>query len=197
MTRNERISIVDTRVHHDGWSNCKTVTYDYRRSDGAWQRQSREIFHCGHGVTILPCDQQRRTVILTRQFRCAASLEGCDQFLIETPAGMLDGALPEDRIVAEAEEETGYRVRNARKVFEAFMSPGAFTQKITFFVGEYSPQDRVSEGGGLLEEGEDIETIELDFDTAMTMASDGRIQDGKTIMLLQYAALHIFPAMPD
>lgn len=194
MTLSKRVSIVDTKLHHNGWSKLMTVTYDFQRRDGHWQRQAREIFDCGHGAAILLYDLQRRTVILTRQFRCAQFLDDCNQMLIEAPAGMLDGALPEDRIIAEAEEETGYRVRRVEKVLEAYMSPGAVTQKISCFVGEYTPQDRVSEGGGLIEEGEDIEVLELDFDVAMTMMGDGQIRDGKTIMLLQYAALNLFKA---
>lgn len=194
MTLSKRASIIDTKVHHDGWSSLKTVTYNFQRRDGQWQKQSREVFDCGHGVAILLYDKQRRTVILTRQFRCAQFLEEPDQLLIEAPAGMLDGAQPADRIKLEVEEETGYRVQSVKKVLEAYMSPGAVTQKIICFVGEYTPQHRVSAGGGLLEEGEDIEVLELDFDVAMTMIADGQIRDGKSIMLLQYAALNLFKA---
>lgn len=192
MTISKRVSIIDARLHHDGWSNLKSVTLDYQRRDGQWERQIREIYDCGHGAAILLYDVLRRTVILTRQFRCAQFLDGCDQLLIEAPAGMLEGAVPEDRIVAEAEEETGYRVRGVERVLEAYMSPGAVTQKVVCFVAPYTPEDRVSEGGGLAEEGEDIEVLELDFDAAMSMITDGQIRDGKTIMLLQYAALNIF-----
>lgn len=194
MTLSERVSIIDTRLHHDAWSNLKTVTLDYQRRDGQWQRQTREIYDCGHGAAILLYDVIRRTVILTRQFRSAQFLDGCDQLLIEAPAGMLEGAVPEERIKAEAEEETGYRVRDVERVLEAYMSPGAVTQKVMCFVAPYTPADQVSEGGGLAEEGEDIEVLELDFDDAMSMIADGQIRDGKTIMLLQYAALNIFKA---
>jgi len=194
MTLSKRVSIIDARLHHDAWSNLKTVTLDYQRRDGHWQRQVREIYDCGHGVAILLYDVLRRTVILTRQFRCAQFLDGCEQLLVEAPAGMLEGAVPEERIKAEAEEETGYRVRDVERVLEAYMSPGAVTQKVVCFVAPYTPADRVSEGGGLAEEGEDIEVLELDFDDALSMIADGRIRDGKTIMLLQYAALNIFRA---
>lgn len=192
MTLSKRVSIIDARLHHDAWSNLKTVTLDYQRRDGQWQRQIREIYNCGHGAAILLYDVLRRTVILTRQFRCAQFLDGCEQLLVEAPAGMLEGAVPEERIKAEAEEETGYRVRDVERVLEAYMSPGAVTQKVVCFVAPYTPADRVSEGGGLAEEGEDIEVLELDFDDAVSMIADGRIRDGKTIMLLQYAALNIF-----
>lgn len=194
MTLSKRVSIIDARLHHDGWSNLRTVTLDYQRRDGRWQRQIREIYNCGHGAAILLYDVLRRTVILTRQLRSAQFLDGYDQLLIEAPAGMLEGAAPEERIKAEAEEETGYRVRDVEQVLEAYMSPGAVTQKVVCFVAPYSPEDRVSEGGGLTEEGEDIEVLELDFDDAVSMISDGRICDAKTIMLLQYAALNIFNA---
>jgi len=129
---------------------------------------------------------------VTRQFRLPAYLAGHDDLLIEAAAGMLDDETPEKRIRAEAEEEIGYRLQDMRKVFEAFMSPGAVTEKLHFFVAEYAPSMRVSSGGGLADEGEDIEVLELPIDEALAMISDGRIVDAKTIMLLQYAALNIF-----
>jgi nudix-type nucleoside diphosphatase (YffH/AdpP family) len=152
----------------------------------------RETYDRGNGATILLYDPQRRTVLLTRQFRYPAFVNGHDDLLIETPAGLLDDASPEDRIRAEVEEETGYRVCNVRQVFDAFMSPGSVTERLHFFVGAYSGADRVSEGGGNAEEGEDIERLEPTIEEALEMIADGCIRDGKTIMLLQYAALHIF-----
>ena len=131
-------------------------------------------------------------MVLTRQFRLPPYLAGHDDFMIEAAAGMLDDETPEKRIRAEAEEEIGYRLQDVRKVFEAFMSPGAVTEKLHFFVAEYEANMRVSGGGGLAEEGEDIEVLELPIDAAIAMISDGRIADAKTIMLLQYAALHVF-----
>jgi len=131
-------------------------------------------------------------VVLVRQFRYPAYLNGYDDLLIEAAAGLLDNASPELRILAEAEEEIGYRLREVKKVFEAFMSPGAVTEKLHFFVAEYEPEMRVSDGGGLADEGEDIEVLELSIDEALAMIGDGRIVDAKTIMLLQYAALNIF-----
>jgi len=131
--------------------------------------------------------------VLTRQFRYPAYVNGWDDLLIEAPAGLLDAASPEERIRAEAEEETGFRVRAPRKVFEAFTSPGSVTERLHFFVAPYEPADRVSHGGGVAAEGEDIELLELGFEEAMAMVADGRIADAKTIMLLQHAALAIFP----
>ena len=131
-------------------------------------------------------------MVLVRQFRYPAYLNGYDDLLIEAAAGLLDNASPELRILAEAEEEIGYRLREVKKVFEAFMSPGAVTEKLHFFVAEYEPEMRVSDGGGLADEGEDIEVLELSIDEALAMIGDGRIVDAKTIMLLQYAALNIF-----
>ena len=197
MSVANRVSNLQSQRNFEGWSTLDTVTYLYQRSDGAWQEQSREVYDCGHGAAILLYDLTRRTVILTRQFRCSAFLDGYDELLMEAPAGMLDGASPAERILKETEEETGYRVTETEMAFEAFVSPGAVKQKITCFVGPYTPKDRVSEGGGLADEGEDIEILELDFDDALAMTTDGRIQDAKTIMLLQYAALNIFSAQTD
>jgi len=140
----------------------------------------------------LPYNLVQRNVVLVRQFRYPAYLNGYNDLLIEAAAGLLDDETPEARIRAEAEEETGYRLGEVRKIFEAFMSPGAVTEKIHFFVAEYDPTMKVGSGGGLASEGEDIEVLELAFEQALAMIGDGRIVDAKTIMLLQYAALHIF-----
>ena len=146
----------------------------------------------GNGATLLPYNLARRTVVLVRQFRYPAYVNGYDDLLIEAAAGLLDDESPEVRIRAEAEEETGYRLGEVRKVFEAFMSPGSITEKLHFFVAPYQPDMKVSGGGGNSDEGEDIEVLELPIDQAMAMIGDGRIVDAKTIMLLQYAALNIF-----
>ena len=130
--------------------------------------------------------------MLVRQLRYPAYVNGYDDLMIEAPAGLLDDEEPETRIRAEVEEETGYRLHDIRKVFEAFMSPGAVTEKLHFFVGEYEPDMKVGDGGGIADEGEEIETLELSIDEAVAMIADGRIIDAKTIMLLQYAALSIF-----
>ena len=189
---NERVRIVDVRVLSDDWYVLKKTTFDYRRADGSWQRQSRETYDRGNGATLLLYDPRRRTVVLTRQFRLPAFVNGHEGMLIEAPAGLLEEASPEERIRAEVEEETGYRVANVRKVFEAFMSPGSVTEKLYFFIAEYDADARVGRGGGIEDEGEDIEVLELLIDDALAMIVGGEIMDGKTIMLLQYAALHLF-----
>jgi nudix-type nucleoside diphosphatase (YffH/AdpP family) len=150
------------------------------------------VFDRGNAAAILPYNLAQRTIVLVRQFRLPAFVNGHDDLLIEAAAGLLDEASPEERIRLEAEEETGYRLHDVHKVFEAFMSPGAVTEKIHFFVAEYEPHMRIGDGGGLAHEGEDIEVIELSIDDALAMVGDGRIVDAKTIMLLQHAALHIF-----
>jgi nudix-type nucleoside diphosphatase (YffH/AdpP family) len=188
----DRVRIVDVQVLSDDWYVLKKTTFDYLRADGRWQRQSRETYDRGNGATLLLYDPRRRTVVLTRQFRLPAFVNGHEGMLIEAPAGLLEEASPEERIRAEVEEETGYRVASVRKVFEAFMSPGSVTEKLYFFVAEYDAGARVSRGGGVADEGEDIEVLELPIDDALTMVARGEIMDGKTIMLLQYAALHLF-----
>jgi len=192
MSISDRIRVKDERVLSDNHFKVKAVTFEWRRSDGEWQTQRREIVDRGNGAALLPYNLARRTVVLVRQFRYQAYVNGCDDLLIEAAAGMLDNESPEVRIRAEAEEETGYRLHDVRKIFEAFMSPGAMTEKLYFFVGEYEPEMKTGSGGGLREEGEDIEVLELSIDEALAMIRDGRIADAKTIMLLQYAALHVF-----
>lgn len=153
-----------------------------------WQRQSREVYDRGNGATILLYNRERRTVILTRQFRFPTYMNGYPGYLIETAAGLLDNMDAESRIKAEAEEETGFRLANVQKVLEAFMSPGSVTEKLHFFIAEYTARDKVSTGGGLAAKGEDIEVLEMTFDEALAAIDSGAIVDGKTIMLLYYMA---------
>jgi nudix-type nucleoside diphosphatase (YffH/AdpP family) len=192
MSISDRVRVKDVRVLSDEHYVLKSVTFDYRRGDGEWQTQSREIFDRGNAAALLPYNLATRSVVLVRQFRFPAFVNGYDDLMIEAAAGMLDDESPENRIRFEAEEETGYRLHDVQKVFEAFMSPGAVTEKLHFFVAEYDPSMRVGDGGGLADEGEDIEVLELPIDEALAMITDGRIVDAKTIMLLQYAALNIF-----
>ncbi|NWA64279.1 NUDIX domain-containing protein, partial [Pantoea sp. B9002] len=145
------------------------------RSDGTWQRQSRETYDRGNGATILLFNREKQTVVLTRQLRFPVFVNGHDGMLVEAAAGLLENASPEDRIRAEAEEETGYRVQNVQKIFEAFMSPGSVTEKLHFFLGEYDGASKVSHGGGLEAEGEDLEVLELSLDDALQAVRRGEI----------------------
>ena len=194
MPDTSRIRIQQVETLSADWGLLKKTTFDYLRRDGSWQRQTRETYDRGNGATILLYDRERRTVLLIRQFRLPTLGNGLDDgLLVETPAGLLDAAAPEERIKAEVEEETGYRLGNVQHLFDAFMSPGSVTELLHFFAGEYRADQRIADGGGLHEEGEDIELLELPFDEALAMARDGRLLDGKTIMLLQYAALYLLP----
>ena len=192
MTIADRIRVQNVRVLSDSHYILKTTTFEWRRANGEWQTQHRETYDRGNGAALLPYNLAQRTVVLVRQFRYPAFVNGCDDLLIEAVAGLLDNETPELRIRAEAEEETGYRLGEIRKIFEAFMSPGSITEKLHFFVAEYEPKMKVGSGGGIADEGEDIEVLELPIDQAIAMINDGRIADAKTIMLLQYAALNIF-----
>ena len=190
----ERVRIRDVATLSHDWYLLQKTTFDYLRRDGQWQAQTRETYDRGDGATILLYNREKRTVILIRQFRFPTYREGHDGFLIEAAAGLLEQVSPEQRIRAEVEEETGYRVGQVAKVFEAFMSPGSVTERLHFFVAEYDPSQRLNDGGGLAHEGEDIEVLELPLAQAMRMVADGRICDGKTIMLLQHAQLQLMPA---
>jgi nudix-type nucleoside diphosphatase (YffH/AdpP family) len=192
MTISDRIRVQNVRVLSENHYTLKTTTFAWRRANGAWQTQHRETYDRGNGATLLPYNLAQRTVVLVRQFRYPAFVNGYNDLLIEAAAGLLDNESPEVRIRAEAEEETGYRLGDIRKVFEAFMSPGAVTEKLHFFVAAYEPAMKIGSGGGIADEGEDIEVLELPIDLALAMIGDGRIADAKTIILLQYAALHLF-----
>lgn len=192
MTLQDRVRVHEATLLSDNWYTLKTTAFDWRRNDGKWQRMHRETYDRGNGATLLPYNRTRRTVLLTRQFRYPAFVNGHDDLLIEAAAGLLDNAAPEERIRAEVEEELGYRLGAVQKIFEAFMSPGSVTEKLHFFIAEYEPSMRVGNGGGLADEGEDIEVLELGIDEALAMVADGRIADAKTVMLLYHAQLHVF-----
>jgi len=188
----ERVRVQSVEVLSDDWYLLKKTSFDFLRNDGTWQRQSRETYDRGNGATILLYNRERRTVVLTRQFRYPAFVNGYRGLLVETPAGLLEERSPEEAIRKEVAEETGYMVHDVRKVFEAFMSPGSVTEKLYFYVAEYDASSRGDEGGGIPEDGEDIETFEMSLDEAMAAIASGAIQDGKTIILLLYAKLHLF-----
>lgn len=193
MNTIQRIKIIETKVLSDDCYTLNKTTFDYLRSDGSWQRQSRETYDRGNGATILLYNLQRRTVILVRQFRYPTFVNGnADGFLVESPAGLLEVNSPEVSIQKEVEEETGFVISKPTKIFDAYMSPGSVTEKLHFFVAPYASSQRIKKGGGLLEEGEDIEVIEFCFSKVMQLLNQGKIKDGKTIMLLQYAALNLF-----
>lgn len=171
------------------WGKLTKYTFDFRRRDGEWQRQSREVYDRGNGATILLYNRTKRSVILTRQFRLPLFVNDHAGFLLEAAAGLLDELDAETRIKQEAEEETGYRLERVEKVFEAWMSPGSVSEKLHFFIAEYDESRRIGNGGGLAEEGEDIEVVEMCFTDALAAIRSGEIADGKTIMLLQHLAL--------
>lgn len=183
------VRILDSQTLSDDWYTLKKYTFDVRRRNGEWQRQNREAYDRGNGATILLYNREKRTVILTRQFRFPVYINGHDGYLIEAAAGLLDNMAPEKRIKAEAEEETGYQIDQVEKVFEAFMSPGSVTEKLYFYIAEYRPGDRTGEGGGIEAEGEDIEVLEWPIEQALQAIDNGLIVDGKTIMLLYHVAL--------
>ena len=185
------VEVLKTEVLSDDWYVLRKVTYRIQRSNGEWQTQSREAYDRGNAATILLYNLAARTVILVRQFRLPTYVNGnASGMLIETCAGLLDADSPQDAIIREVREETGFEIPEVRKVMEAYLSPGSVTEILHFFVAEYSDAQRANTGGGI--EEEDIEVLELDFDDALAKMASGEIRDAKTIMLLQYAALHLF-----
>ncbi len=187
---NPRVRVTDVRLLSDNWYRLHSTTFDYLGDDGEWSTQSRETYDRGNGATILLYDVDRRTVILTRQFRYPVYINGHpDGELLEAAAGLLDDDDPETAIRREAIEETGHAVGEVTHVFDAFMSPGSVTERLHFYAAPYSAESRAGDGGGLVEEGEHITVVELDIDEALAMVDDGRIADAKTIMLLQWSVL--------
>lgn len=188
------VRLVSEELLSDNWGVLKKHVFDYRRRDGAWERQTREVYDRGHGAAILPYDPARGTVLLVRQFRLPVFLTGHGEPLLEACAGLLDADDPETCIRKEAEEELGYRLEGVSLAFSPYMSPGSVSERLWCFTARYSPEDRVSDGGGAASEGEDIEVVELSLEDAYAAVGDGRIIDAKTIMLLQH--LMLSPAAP-
>lgn len=187
---NSNINILSTDILSNNWYTLKKVTYEYRKKDGSIQVQQREAYDRGNGAAILLYNLQQKTVILTEQFRLPTYINGNETgMLIEVCAGLLDKDNPEDCIRRETEEETGYKVTEIKKVYEAYMSPGSVTEMLYLFIAAYEPQMKIAEGGGVEHEQEDIEVLELSFEKAMHMIETGEIKDAKTIMLLQYVQL--------
>jgi GDP-mannose pyrophosphatase NudK len=187
----KNVKIVNTEVLSDNWYILRKITYEYEKHDGSIQRQTREAYDRGNGATIMLYNEVQHTVILTRQFRLPTFVNGNkDGMLIEACAGLLDRDNPEDCIRRETEEETGYKVKDIKKIFEAYMSPGSVTEVLYFFIAKYSHNMKVHEGGGVADEEENIQVVEVGFDAALQMIESGEIRDGKTIMLLQYLRLH-------
>ena len=187
---NSNIRILSTEILSDNWYTLKKVSYEYKRKNGEWQQQSREAYDRGNGATILLYNKENNSVILTRQFRLPTFINGNESgMMIEACAGLLDKDNPEDCIKRETEEETGYRVKEVKKAYEIYMSPGSVTEILYFFTGEYSKDMKTDDGGGVEHEQEEIEVLELSFPQAMSMVENGEIKDAKTIILLQYAQL--------
>lgn len=187
----KNINILNTQILSDNWYTLKKVTFEMTGLDGAKSVLERETYDRGNGATILLYNKETKTVVLTRQFRMPTFINGNDTgYLIECCAGLLDQDNAEDCIKRETEEETGFRIDKVEKIFEAYMSPGSVTELLYFFVAAYSNEMKLHDGGGLQEENEDIEVLEIPFEKALEMMKSGEIKDGKTIMLLQYAQLN-------
>jgi nudix-type nucleoside diphosphatase (YffH/AdpP family) len=190
LTGNPDVVVREVELLASGWHVLRRTTLERRRPDGSWTTEQRETYDRGNGATLLLYDAARRTVLLSRQFRFPVYVNGHpDGMLLETAAGLLDDESPEDAVRREVEEELGVTVGEVQHVFDVWMSPGSVTERLHFFAAPYTAADRTGDRGGLAEEGEDIEVVELDLDEALDMIDDGRIADAKTVMLLQWAAL--------
>ncbi len=187
----EQVNIIKEELLSDNWYTLKKYTYEILKPNGIRQKQVREVYDRGNGAVILLYNKERRTVILTRQFRLASFVNGNkDGLLIEACAGLLDQDNPEDAIKRETEEETGYRISEVKKIFESYMSPGSVSEILYFFIAEYAQSMKVHQGGGIEHEQEDIEVLETGFDQTLAMIESGEIKDAKTIILLQYISMN-------
>ncbi len=190
--KNPEIKITQTELLSNNWYILNKVTFDYQKADDSFITQKREVYDRGNGACILLYNKETKNIILTRQFRLPTYLNGNESgMMIEVCAGLLDKDEPEQCIIRETEEETGYRISKVQKIMETYMSPGAITEILYLFIGEYDASMKVSEGGGLDHEQEDIEVIEMPFEKAYNMIATGELKDAKTIILLQYAKINL------
>ena len=188
---NPKIKIKKTDLLSNNWYVLNNVTFDFLRKDGVWVTQKREVYDRGNGAGILLYNREQKTIILTSQFRLPAYLNGNETgMMVEVCAGLLDQDHPEQCIIRETEEETGYRIQSVQKIMETYMSPGAITEILHLFVGKYDASMKVNDGGGLEHEQEEIEVIEMAFEDAFKKIATGEIKDAKTILLLQYAKIN-------
>jgi len=188
----DRIRVKSRTELSNQWARLEQVSFDYLRSDGNWQPQTREIYHRGHGAAILLYNLQQRTIVLTRQFRFPAWTMVEAGFLFEVPAGIIEAENPVATIVDETEQETGFLIGQPDFLFKAFVSPGSVTEQLFYYAAPYDSQQRSGPGGGLPEEGEDIEVLEIELDQAIRWVQEGIIVDAKTIILIQYAQISLF-----
>ncbi|WP_431122004.1 GDP-mannose pyrophosphatase NudK [Flagellimonas flava] len=189
--KNGTVRNVSKELLSDNWYILNKVTFEYHREDGAWETQIREAYDRGNGAVILLYNKEKKSVVLTRQFRMPTYLNGnTNGMMIEACAGILEKGNAEQTIRMEVEEETGYKIDTIEKVFESYMSPGSVTEILYFFIGQYHEEMKVGEGGGAEDETENIEVLEMPFKQALEMMGTGEIRDAKTIMLLQYAQIH-------
>ena len=189
--KNPNIKIKKTEILSDNWATLSKITLDYTKEDGSVEEQKREVYERGNGAAILLFNKIKKTVVLIKQFRLPTYLNQNETgFIIEACAGVLEEEHPEETIIRETEEETGYRIHEVKKIFKSYMSPGSVTEIIHFFVAEYDSEMKISKGGGLASEHENIEVIEMPFEQAYNMIAAGEIVDAKTIMLLQYAKIN-------
>jgi len=190
--QSERVRVHSRHVLSDGWATLEQVVFDYQRNDGRWQEQHREIYHRGHGSAILLYNRDKRTIVLTRQFRFPAWTLGGDGLLLEVPAGIIENGDAQATIRAETEQETGFLIEPPEFLFRAYATPGSVTEQLFYFAAAYDATRRSGTGGGVEEEGEDIEVLEVELEQAVEWIASGEIMDAKTIVLIQYAQLHVF-----
>ncbi|MCZ8022910.1 MAG: GDP-mannose pyrophosphatase NudK [Chryseotalea sp.] len=188
---NKNVKIISSEILSNNWYTLKKVTYEFPKKDGTTSIQSREAYDRGNGATILLYNKEKKSVILTKQFRLPTFINGNESgMLIEACAGLLEKENAEECIRRETEEETGYQLKNVKKIFEAYMSPGSVTEILHFFIAEYTEEMKVTEGGGVAHEEENIEVLEFQIKDAINKIATGEIKDAKTVMLLQYIKLN-------
>lgn len=189
--KNGNIRNIKKELLSNNWYTLNKVTFEYHREDGEWETQIREAYDRGNGAVILLYNKEKKSVVLTRQFRMPTYLNGNeDGMMVEACAGILEKGNAEETIRMEVEEETGYKIEKVEKVFESYMSPGSVTEILYFFIGEYHEDMKIGEGGGADDETENIEVLEMSFESALQLIASGEIKDAKTIMLLQHAQLN-------
>ena len=190
----KKVKVTSTEILSNYFFPLKKVKYEMETQQGKMEELTREVYASSNGATVLLYDRETSSVILTGQFRLPTFLNKNDTgMMIEACAGIVEeNEDPTDAIIREIEEETGYKVEKVKKLFELYSTPGSVTEMIHYYVAEYTKEQKIGNGGGLEEENEDIDVIEMPFEEAFIKIQSGEIKDAKTVILLQYAKLYLF-----
>lgn len=186
----EDVKIISKETLFKGFFQMVKYTFKHKLYDGGWsQPVERELFERGHAAAMLPYDPIRDEVVLIEQIRVGA-LEHENPWQLEIVAGIMDADEEvEDLVRREAMEEAGLEVGNIASVASYYPSAGGCSERLDVFVGQVNS---LGAGGvyGLDYESEDIQALVMKRSDAYALISDGKIENGASIIALQWLEIN-------